>query len=142
MSFWLLWAALLSVSDAVSFATSQTHFGDGYDLAFRLVPFQMFVAFWCVFGVAAAAAGVRLLMRRHVNLSVLTAGVAVWAGVECLFGLALLEAGGWPGLTGATKWWSAAVSGVVAVTIARHNAALPDRIVKVFEWIDEDQGDE
>ena len=134
---WLGFAAVMSAIDAVSFAKSTTHFGSGYGLVFELVPWELVVAFFAVWSALFAGASFRILLRQRVNTAGLVVLLAVWAAVMAMFGVALVDSAGLPGLTGGTKWWSCSVAAVTAAASLLHSERLPDRIDQVFSWIDE-----
>ena len=142
VAFWMLWAATVSVSDAIAFSLSEPNrhtFADGYFMAFHLLPWQVWVAYLLLFGVFAAVCGLRLLLRLPVPLRFVNSVLASWGLVMCVFAVSLVESAGWPGgLTEGTKWGSAGLSAFVAGFLMSHNAALPDMIETALDWILED----
>jgi hypothetical protein len=135
---WLLLAASVSAADAASFWSSTGHFGEGYRLAWSVLPGRFWASLFAAWAVCAAAAGVRLLTRRTVSNRLLCAGVWVWCAALAVFAAALFDSAGWQGATGATKWASLSASGLFVSLISLHNEALPNRVVQVFEILAED----
>ena len=139
VSAWAIWASLVAGVDAVSFTVSQTHFGDGYALAF-VIPWQAWVSWFAVFSVASGVAGVRLLTRRGIDTRVLVLGLSGWSASSFVFGVALVQSAGWAGLTGGTKWFSCSAGAIIASAVAIHSDRdrLGGRIEQVVGWIAED----